>query len=150
MTDKEIEAAEAKLIPILQNEPSDPVEVLGGVRLIFKRPTLPMKYRYQIWLGKRLKDVGLDETDTENEFFYYWNYFGLLNAYVVALILPDVTRYEYDQKEDLEYKFLFENYVGEQLYHKGIEESSFIVDAIEKFNTWQAETSIAPEELKNS
>lgn len=152
MTEKELVEAEAKVIPLLMNEPSELIELTEGVKVRFKRPTLPGKYRYQVWLNKKLQEIGIDSTDTEadQEFLFYWNYFGLLNAHVVELVLPDDTLYEYDQKEDTKYKFLLEKYVGEEIYNKGDDESGFILDAINKFTDWQQETSIAPEELKNS
>lgn len=149
-TDKELADAENKLIPLLMNEPSDLITLDNGVKIRFQRPTLPGKYRYQVWINKKIEEIGLDVSDTESEFLFYWNYFGLINAHVIDLLLPDGTPYKYDQKVDLGYKFLFEKYVGEEIYNRGESDESFVIDAINKFVEWQKATEIQPEELKNS
>lgn len=151
LTEKEVVEIESKLIPLLENSPSDGYKLKTGETLFFQRPTLPNKYKYQIWFNKKIKEVGLDSDDEEgSEYVYFFNFYGLLNASTVRLITPDGTDYLFTPKEDTEYKFLFEKYVTEEVYNKDKSDEDFILDAVEKYLEWQNETSPEDDDIKNS
>lgn len=150
MTETEVAEVETKLIPLLKNDPSDPVTLKGGEKVVFQRPSMSNKYRHQIWLTKKLKEVGIEATDEDSEYLFYFQYFSLLNGHVVSLTTPEGEEYTYDQKSDQDYKFLFEKYAVEEYFNKNKAEEDFVLDAIEKFVQWQNDTSVGLDELKNS
>lgn len=151
MTEKDVVEIETKLIPLLENTPSDTYKLKSGETLVFQRPTLPLKYKYQIWFNKKIKEVGIESDDEDmSEYVYFFNFYGLLNASIIKMLNPDGTDYLFSPKEDLEYKFLFEKYVTEEVYNKGLSDEEFILDAVEHYLDWQKETSAEDDDIKNS
>lgn len=148
LTAEKAEATEAKLMPLLTNEPSDLIDI-QGVKLRFQRPSMQDKYKFQAWTSRKLKDIEVDPQDeATQQISFYFTYFGILNGNVVELITPKGEKYEIDPKKD--YKFLFEQYVGEEVYTRTNNEEAFVLEAVNKFIDWQNDTEVSEDDLKNS
>ena len=163
MTQQEMDSVEDVLIATLTNEPSEPVLVeTFGVVLIFQRPSLVGKFQGRAWSTKKLKEVGITEEDDPNLSFFF-RYWGTLNAYVKQLLVQDksgdfkfkgktYSDYTFDPAKDLGYKSLFEKYVMEEIYEKGISEESFISEVVVLHADWinSMAQNVKEDDLKNS
>lgn len=153
------EEKDIKLIEILTNKPSDPLPVENSkARVVFKAPAFSDKYRGRSWASKKLKDIGLDE-DEDPDLTYYFRYWGTLNCYVTRLYVEDpagpikiddkkYSEYSYNPETDLNYKFLFEKYVIEEMYPRGLDET-FVTSSIMLHMNWIKDRAMEEADIKN-
>lgn len=152
LTASDAREIEAKLIPFLKNEPSDLMEIFGGYKISFKRPSLPEKSKAQLWKDRKFAEIGLEgdeRYDLENPVTFYWTFFGVLNANVVAVFTPEGEAVTFDPKTETQYKFLFEKFIDKLYNEQGVEtEEPYISSAINALFEWQGETEPKEEDLK--
>lgn len=153
------ENKDVKLIELLTNKPSDPLKVENSnARVVFQAPAFTDKYKGRSWSSKKLKDIGLSEED-DPDLSYYFRYWGTLNAYVSKIYVlsdsGDVTidgesysEYVFDPEKDLDYKFLFEKYVLEEMYPRGLDES-FVTSCIILHMNWVKDRAMEEADIKN-
>lgn len=140
---------ETKVMTLLGNEPSEPLEVEGyDCRVVFKRPPLAGKHRGKAWAFRKMKEYGYDPTD-ENSGTLVIQYWGQLNQFVVK-VLEGKKEYPFDPKADSEYSCVFEKYVVEEIYNRGKSEEAFITELIIMLARWMGEGEVADGDLKNS
>lgn len=157
-----IEATEDSVIQILTNEPSEPLEIEGfNVRLVFQRPRLTEKYKGRIWANKKIKEIGLSETDDDMTAFFF-RYWGTLNAFTRQVLVEDeagkiklkgktYSQYTYDPQTDMDYSSLFEKYVMEEVFNQGRNEEEFVSDVIVVHAEWLNSLTMPKEDdVKNS
>lgn len=154
------EEQDIKLIEILTNKPSDPLQVENSkARVVFKAPAFTDKYKGRSWSSKKLKEIGVDEED-DADLAYYFRYWGTLNGYVSNIYVEDTSgpikigekqysEYTYDPSTDLNYKFLFEKYVVEEMYPRGLDES-FVTSTIVLHMNWVRDRAVEESDIKNA
>jgi len=66
------EAQDIKLIDLLTNKPSEPIEIENSkARIVFQAPTFTDKYKGRAWAAKKLKDIGISDDDDQELSFYF-------------------------------------------------------------------------------
>jgi hypothetical protein len=154
---------EDKLIHVLTNDPSTPLEVPNyGCLLIFKRPDFKLKYKGRGWAVGKITEFELENDANMSFVFRYW---GVLNTYITNIYMEhpqgDVRKngktyieYLFDPTKDLDFKYLFEKFVVEEIYNKRqISDDIFISAVMEVHSKWTNTTTIdsaEEEDLKNS
>lgn len=162
--DNNLEDTEAQVVSIITNEASEPLELPNRkLALVFKRPTMVDKFRQRAWAAKKLRSFGLTNPDIEEPsmtvLFRYW---GIINSYITRILVEDAKgtikangkkyrEYLYDAATDLDYNSLFEKYVMEEIYEKGLSEEAFVTEVVPIHSDW-VENQRIPEEadIKNS
>lgn len=152
------EEQDIKLIEILSNKPSDPIEIKDSkARVVFQAPAFADKYKGRAWAAKKLKELGV--TDEEDpDLSYYFRYWGTLNSYVKKIYVQDksgdikiddliYSEYTYSQEKDLNYKFLLEKYVIEEMYPRGLDES-FVTSCILTHLEWVRDRALEEADIK--
>lgn len=154
------EDKDIKLIDLLKNKPSDPIEIENSkTRVVFQAPNFTDKYKGRAWASKKLKEIGL-EFDDDQDLAYYFRYWGTLNTYVKKVYFEDesgdfklegkkYSEYQYDPSKDLDYKSLFEKYVVEEMYPRGLDES-FVTSCILSHMNWVKDRALEEADIKNS
>lgn len=153
LTVSDVAEIESKLVPFLRNEPSEPMEIFGGYKVSFKRPSLPEKSKAQLWKDRKFAEIGLEgdeRYDLENPVTFYWTFFGVLNSNVVAVFNPDgSTAVTFDPKVDTDFKFLFEKFIDYLYNELGVEtEEPYISSAMAVMMEWQGATEPDAEDVK--
>jgi hypothetical protein len=160
MPEKKDEVNDIKLVEILTNKPSEPIAIeKSKVRVVFKAPPFTDKYKGRSWSSKKLKEIGV-EGDDDQDLSYYFRYWGTLNVYVTDLYVEsesgDVkiegkkySRYTYDVSKDLDYKFVFEKYVLEEMYPRGLDEQ-FVTSVILAHMNWVRDRALEEADIKKS
>lgn len=159
---EELEKAEDFVISVLTNEPSEPRELAKyKIYLVFKRPTMAEKFRQRGWTSRKLREFELSEDD-DPQLLFFFRYWGTLNSYVDRIYVEDssgpvkiagkkYSEYAFDGKTDLDYKSLFEKYVMEEIYNKGLSEEAFVSEVILLHAGWINETTrVSEDDIKNS
>lgn len=148
LSESEVTSIENKLMPILTNEPSGWIKVTDEVEVKFKRPKFIDKYKFQSWTSQKLAEIEVDSQDRANEqVVFYITYFGAVNGNVISM---KVNGEDYTLDLEKDYKFLFEQYVMEEVYSRTNNEEEFVFAAITKLLEWQSSTEVPAEDLKNS
>lgn len=154
------EEQDIKIIELLTNKPSDPLKVENSkARIVLRAPAFSDKYKGRSWASKKLKEIGLGEEDEDPDLAYYFRYWGTLNSYVSTIYVEDAngsikiddktySEYRYNPQEDLNYKFLFEKYVLEEMYPRGLDES-FVTSSIMLHMNWVRERAMEEADIKN-
>lgn len=147
-----------KIIDLLKNKPSDPILIdESKTRLVFRAPGFTDKYKGRAWASKKLKEIGLD-FDDDQDLAYYFRYWGTLNTYVTNIYVErengDIkiegkmyAEYTYDADKDLDYKSLFEKYVIEEMYPRGLDES-FVTSSILAHMGWVRDRALEEDDIK--
>lgn len=161
MTQTDIEATEDFVMSVLTNEPSDYTLVDKFKTLVvFQRPSLTNKFKQRAWANRKLKELEIEDDDPQLSFFF--RYWGTLNSYVIKILTEDAkglvkfggkkyTEYTYDPSQDADYKSLFEKFVMEQIYNKGLSEEAFVSEVIVLHADWINSNTVAKEaDIKNS
>lgn len=161
ITQVDIEATEDFVMSVLTNEPSDYTLVDKFKTLVvFQRPSLTNKFKQRAWANRKLKELEIDDDDQQLAFFF--RYWGTLNSYVIKVLTEDTkgvvkfggkkyTEYAYDPSQDADYKSLFEKFVMEQIYNKGLSEEAFVSEVIVLHADWINSNTVAKEaDIKNS
>lgn len=153
------EEKDIKLIELLTNKPSEPLEIEDSkVRVVFQAPAFADKYKGRAWASKKLKEIGLD-FDDDQDLAYYFRYWGTLNSYVKHLYVEassgkvkiadkKYSEYEFNPSEDLNYKSLFEKFVLEEMYPRGLDES-FVTACILAHMGWVRDRAMEEVDIKN-
>jgi hypothetical protein len=153
------EEKDIKLIELLTNKPSEPLEIEDSkVRVVFQAPAFTEKYKGRAWASKKLKEIGL-EFDDDQDLAYYFRYWGTLNSYVKHLYVENSSgsvkigdkkyvEYGYDSATDLNYKSLFEKYVIEEMYPRGLDEP-FVTSCILAHMNWVRDRAMEEVDIKN-
>lgn len=156
----ENQETDIKLIELLSNKPSDPIEIEGSkARVIFKAPAFADKYKSRAWSSRKLKEIGITEEE-DPDLAYYFRYWGTLNSYVKTIYVEDsggnvkldgkkYSEYHFDPNTDLDYKFLFEKYVIEEMYPRGYDEQ-FVTNTVMKHLEWVQSRTMEEDDIKNS
>lgn len=153
------EQQDIKLIELLTNKPSEPLPVENSkARVVFKAPAFADKYKGRSWSSKKMKEIGISEED-DQDLSYYFRYWGTLNSYITHIYFEDssgdikiddktYSLYEYDSSKDLNYKFLFEKYVLEEMYPRGLDES-FVTACVLMHMNWVRDRAMEEADIKN-
>jgi hypothetical protein len=156
---KQDEKQDIKLIELLTNKPSEPLAIENSqARVVFQAPAFADKYKGRSWSSKKLKEIGLEEED-DQDLAYYFRYWGTLNSYVTKILVEDsngkiklsdktYSYYEFKPDEDLNYKFLFEKYVLEEMYPRGLDEA-FVTSCIFAHMNWVRDRAMEEVDIKN-
>lgn len=157
------EETEEAVMSILTNEPSEPLKVgKYPVRVVFKRPSMVVKFRQRTWASKKLKAFGIYSDGDDQNTAFFFRYWGTLNAYVTRLLVEDAkgtvklegktySEYVYDEDVDADYLSVFEKYAMEEIYNKGMSEEAFVSDAIVAHADWLESAAVPKEDdIKNS
>lgn len=151
--------SDVKLIELLTNKPSEPLQVNNSeVRVVFQAPAFADKYKGRAWSSKKLREIGLSDED-DPDLSYYFRYWGTLNSYVSHLYVEDAegeikiegesySEYSFDPKKDLDYKSVFEKYVLEEMYPRGLDEA-FVTSAIMLHMGWVRDRALEEADIKN-
>lgn len=149
-----------KFIELLTNKPSDPISIKNSrVRVVFQAPSFTDKYKGRSWATKKLKEIGITDSEDE-ELAYYFRYWGTLNVHVKKLYvesdsgeisIEDKKYYEYtiDREKDLNYSFVFEKYVFEEMVPRGLDEG-FVTSTILAHIDWIRDRALEEADIKNS
>lgn len=155
----EQEQNDIKLIEILTNKPSEPILIENtSTRVVFQAPAFADKYKGRSWSSKKLRELEISDED-DQDLAYYFRYWGTLNSYVNKIFIADssgdttiegkkYSLYEFDKEKDLDYKFLFEKYVFEEMYPRGLDEA-FVTSCIIAHMTWVRERALEEDDIKN-
>lgn len=162
MTQVDIEATEDFVMSVLTNEPSDYTLVEKFKTLVvFQRPSLVNKFKQRAWSNRKLRELEIDD-EADQQLSFFFRYWGTLNSYVINVLIEDAkgevkfggkkyTEYSYVPAEDADYKSLFEKFVMEQIYNKGLSEEAFVSEVIVLHANWINENTQAKEaDIKNS
>jgi hypothetical protein len=153
------EEKDIKLIEILTNKPSEPIEIENSkTRVVFQAPAFADKYKGRSWSSKKMKEIGISEED-DQDLAYYFRYWGTLNSYVTKVYVENESgdvkigdknyvEYSYDPSKDLNYKFLLEKYVLEEMYPRGIDEM-FVTSSIIAHMNWVRDRALEESDIKN-
>jgi hypothetical protein len=153
------EEKDIKLIEILTNKPSEPLEIENSkTRVVFQAPAFADKYKGRSWSSKKMKEIGISEED-DQDLAYYFRYWGTLNSYVTKVYVENESgdvkigdkkyiEYSYDPNKDLNYKFLLEKYVLEEMYPRGIDEM-FVTSSIIAHMNWVRDRALEESDIKN-
>jgi hypothetical protein len=154
------EEKEIKLIDLLKNKPSEPLAIEDSkARVVFQAPGFKDKYKGRAWSSKKLKEIGVD-FDDDQDLAYYFRYWGTLNTYVKNIYIEDengsiklegkkYSEYSYDPSTDLDYKSIFEKYVVEEMYPRGLDES-FVTACVLSHMNWVRDRALEEVDIKNS
>jgi hypothetical protein len=154
------EEKDIKLIEILTNKPSEPIEIENSkTRVVFQAPAFADKYKGRSWSARKMKEIGISEED-DQDLAYYFRYWGTLNSYVTKVYVENESgdvkigdknyvEYSYDPSKDLNYKFLLEKYVLEEMYPRGIDEM-FITSSIIAHMNWVRDRAMEESDIKNA
>jgi hypothetical protein len=154
------EEKEIKLIDLLRNKPSEPIAIEDSkTRVVFQAPGFKDKYKGRAWSSKKLKEIGVD-FDDDQDLAYYFRYWGTLNTYVKNIYIEDengsiklegkkYSEYSYDPSTDLDYKSIFEKYVVEEMYPRGLDES-FVTACVLSHMNWVRDRALEEVDIKNS
>jgi hypothetical protein len=157
--DENFEDKDIKIINLLKNRPSEPIQIENSkTRLVFEAPGFTDKYRGRAWASKKLKEIGIEFED-DQDLAYYFRYWGTLNTYVTKVYFEDkngnikldgkkYSEFLYDPKTDLDYKSVFEKYVLEEMYPRGLDES-FVTTAIISHMNWVKDRTMEEVDIKN-
>jgi hypothetical protein len=152
------EEKDIKLIEILTNKPSDPIEIENTkTRVVFQAPAFAEKYKGRAWSSKKIKEIGISDED-DQDLAYYFRYWGTLNSYVTKIYVEDesgdvkisdknYTEYKYNSSKDLNYKFLLEKYILEEMYPRGIDEM-FVTSSIIAHMNWVRDRAMEEADIK--
>ena len=127
-------------------------------RVVFQAPAFAEKYKGRSWSSKKIKEIGISEED-DQDLAYYFRYWGTLNSYVTKIYFEDASgdikigekqysEYFYDSSKDLNYKFLLEKYVLEEMYTRGIDEL-FVTSSIIAHMNWVRDRAMEEADIKN-
>jgi hypothetical protein len=153
------EQKDIKLIELLTNKPSEPLEIENSkARVVFQAPAFADKYKGRSWSSKKMKEIDIAEED-DQDLSYYFRYWGTLNSYVTTVYVEDskgsikigdkkYSLYPYDASKDLNYKFVFEKYVLEEMYPRGLDEA-FVTACILAHMNWVRERALEEADIKN-
>lgn len=153
------EQQDIKLIELLTNKPSEPLEIENSkARVVFQAPAFADKYKGRSWSSKKMKEIGISDED-DQDLSYYFRYWGTLNPYVKTIYVEDpkgsikiedkkYSQYEYDPEKDLNYKFLFEKFVLEEMYPRGLDEA-FVSSCILSHMNWVRDRALEEVDIKN-
>jgi len=157
-----IEEIEEFLVATLTNEPSDPMLVdKFKTLLVFQRPSLVDKFKQRAWSTKKIREIDIKESE-DNQLSFFFRYWGTLNSYVKTIMVEDpkgsfkfqgkkYSEYTFDKETELDYKSLFEKYVMEEIYNKGLSEEAFISEVIVLHADWiNSTTKMKEDDVKNS
>jgi hypothetical protein len=159
MPDSQESNNDIKLVEILTNKPSDPIAIENSkVRVVFKAPAFTDKYKGRSWASKKLKEIGVEDDD--QDLSYYFRYWGTLNVYVTTMYVENpsgdikldgkkYSLYTYDASKDLDYKFLFEKYVLDEMYPRGLDEQ-FVTSVILAHMNWVRARALEEVDIKKS
>jgi len=163
MAETDITQTENKMMGLLLNEPSDFILLENwNIYVIFQRPSFKDKYRGRAWASKKLNEMGFTNPIEEDpQLTYFFQYWGNLNSSITRILVTDekgkikkngktYSDYEFNSAEDLDYSSLFEKYVMEEVYNKGLSEEMLVSDAIVKHADWLENTAVEEDDLKNS
>lgn len=154
------EEREIKLMEILTNKPSDPIEIKDTkTRIVFQAPSITDKYKGRAWSAKKLKEIGVTDED-DQDLAYYFRYWGNLNTFVKRIYFENphgdikigellYSEYTFEPSRDLNYKFLFEKYAIEEMYARGIDEL-FVTSSIMAHMEWIKNRALEESDIKNS
>jgi hypothetical protein len=146
LTPEEFENLEAGLISAARNEPSDSFKV-DDIRVTFRRPKLFEKYRGRVWANRKLKEIGIENLEEDEQgLVFYYRFIGALCMNVNS-INKDKKNYEF--KADSGYEFLLEQYLEEEINSKGLNEEPFIDKLTEAYAKWEGQTP-TEDDLKKS
>jgi len=155
----EQEQKDIKLIEILTNKPSEPVLIDNtSTRVVFQAPAFADKYKGRSWSSRKLKELDISDED-DQDLSYYFRYWGTLNSYVTRILVEDSSgdvsidgskyvEYSFDAEKDLDYRFLFEKYVLEEMYPRGLDES-FVTSCIIAHMNWVRDRALEEDDIKN-
>lgn len=145
---EEFEDIESKVINAAQNNPSGYYDI-AGVKVKFKRPKLFNKYRGRVWANERLKEIGIEDLDNDEQgLVFYYRFIGALCMNVVDIVKEDGTHITLTP--DDEYTFILEKYLEEEINAKGQTEEAFVDKLSDAFSKWDTESTPTAEELKKS
>lgn len=152
----DLEIVEAKLVNFLGNEPSAPMEIQDGYKIVLKRPTLMHKSKARLWTDRKFKELGLtddEKYDLENQVTFYYTFFGALNSNVIQIITPEGDDVSFDPNgEDKGLSFLFEKFIEKDVYESDKADSvdAFLSSSTQALFEWQSETEPDIEDVKKS
>lgn len=163
LTQEQVETTEDFVVSVLTNEPSEPMQVPNQkVIVVFKRPSMMSKFKQRAWSGKKLKEIGIVKEDEDPQTEFFFRYWGTLNSFVDRILVEDsagkiklngktYSEYLYDAANELDYKSLFEKFVMEEIYAKGLSEEAFVSSVIILHANWINEnTKVKDDDIKNS
>jgi hypothetical protein len=154
------EKRDIKLIELLTNKPSEPLEIeSSNVRIVFQAPSFTDKYKGRSWASKKLKQIGITEDD-DQDLTYYFRYWGTINSYVkhvyvesdngeIKISGKNYFEYEFSPNKDLDYSSVYEKYVLEEMYPRGLDEQ-FVTSTIIAHMNWIRDRALEEEEIKKS
>lgn len=149
----DVEATEQVLVKRLLNEPSDPFEY-EGYKFIFKRPKFEDKYRVRAWITKKGNALFTDIQTEDPELSLMFSIMGALHSNVhriFEVVSGKNVEYTFNPIEDIDYKFLFEKFLVEEIYNrKGLDEQDFVYGLAQIFSPWNAQDTIIEGDIKNS
>jgi len=163
MQEQEAEETEARVMDILTNDPSDPVQLEGyDVYVMFQRPAFKEKYRHRAWASKKLKEFGYTDAEAEDpDLAYFVRSWGAVNSHVVKLFYKSDTgshtlggekyaEYSFNAETDLDYGSVFEKYTIEEVYNNNQPEDSFVAAGIIAYTRWVEKFTLTGDDIKNS
>ncbi len=149
----DVAATEQVLVKRLLNDASEPFEY-RGYKFIFKRPKYEDKYRVRAWITKKGNAL-FDNIETEDlELSLIFNIMGALHSNVhriFSVVDGKNVEYTYNPVDDIDYKFLFEKFLVEEIYgRKGMDEQEFSYGLAQLFSLWNNQDIIVEDDIKKS
>lgn len=138
LTEQEFENLEASLIANAKNDPSDTFKV-GDLEVTFRRPRLFEKYRGRVWANRKLKGIGIENLEEEEQgLVFYYRFIGALCMNVSSITRKDGSKVKLES--DDKYEFILEKYLEEDINGKGLNEEPFMDKLSEAYAAWENQT----------
>lgn len=148
---------EERVILQLTNEQSDPY-TYRGFKFIFKRPEYKNKFKGRRWATAKIKEQTGEGEEEDPDIAFYFRFFGTTCNYVhkiFRIVEKDDKReyveYKFDPATELDYSFVFEKFIVDEVYGKITDDEEEFVFEVAKLQTqWLESQKVDESDIKNS
>lgn len=149
---------EERVLLQLTNEQSDPY-TYRGFKFVFKRPEYKNKFKGRRWATAKIKEQTTEGEEEDPDIGFYFRFFGTTCNYVhqVFKIVAGedgkntYVEYKFDPATELDYMFVFEKFIVDEVYGKITDDEEEFVFEVAKLQTqWLESQKVSESDIKNS